>query len=154
MAMALQNTVPIRTAHEADFPQIMALGRQFYREAWVNAFAWDDESVIATLQDQLAAGILLVSEQNGVITGMIGGVLTPLYYNRRVMVASEMFWWVRPSARGDGFPLLDAFEDEAKARGAGLVAMSLIETMRAAALSRLYERRGYKLVERSFMKAL
>lgn len=123
------------------------MGRRFFDQAW--SFPWSESSVVSLLENMLSSGILLVSRD-----GMIGGLLVPFPYNQNILVAQELFWWVAPDSRGGGMALLDAFEDEAEMRGAGIVAMSLMEEMKGEVLSRIYERRGYKLNERSFLKVL
>jgi GNAT superfamily N-acetyltransferase len=144
----------IRPATEADLPRIVALGRAFYRDAWEPEFRWSEPSIMVLLKNMLSSGILFVSEQDGEVQGMIGGFLAPFPYVQEIIIGQELFWWVDPSARGHGLDLLDTFETEARARGAWIVAMSLMEQMRGDVLSRLYERRGYRLLERSFMKVL
>ncbi|MQA65039.1 MAG: hypothetical protein GEU76_03925 [Alphaproteobacteria bacterium] len=151
---AIDSEVHIRPATDADLPRIMALGRQFYEASNTPEFPWDDATCIELLRHMRIAGILIVSEHDGEVSGVIGGLLTPFPYDKNTIVASEMFWWVTPAARRVGFPLLEAFEDEAKLRGARLGAMSLVQDMRGDLLTKLYQRRGYRLYERSFLKVL
>ncbi len=66
-------------------------------------------------------------------------------------VAVELGWWVDESARGHGRLLLDAFESWADEHGAVPVLSDVtMDGMTAAGV--LYERAGYEMVERSWMR--
>ena len=85
--------------------------------------------------------------------GMIAGFAQPFLFNKDILVASEIAWWVEPDMRGTGLgqELLEGFEYWAKEKaGCKLVTMvSLDET-----LGKFYEKNGYKLYERAYMKDL
>jgi hypothetical protein len=134
---------------------LLDMGQEFISEAWAGIADFDEGSTRQTLEALLEAGILLVAEADGRVTGMLGAVVTPLYFNRSETIAQELFWWVRPEARtGTGKALLDAFEAEARDRGATIGGMNAMEDMRANALARIYARRGYRQSERAFIRRL
>ena len=76
-------------------------------------------------------------------------------FNGRV-TACEHWWFAHKEYRGAGIAiqLFDAFEAEATARGAQKFLMGRLETPQAEKLDRLYVSRGYKPLERMFVKDL
>ena len=83
--------------------------------------------------------------------GMIGGFLSPLFFDQKVILASEMFWW----AESDGRLLLDAFEEWAEAKGASGVVMAAEQYADRSENDRIdsiYARRGYAPNERNFIR--
>jgi GNAT superfamily N-acetyltransferase len=70
-----------------------------------------------------------------------------------VLTASEMFWYVLPEFRktGAGLMLLDHFEEQAEARGCSEILMVHFAHM-GAGLQKLYESRGFSLLEQTFRK--
>lgn len=66
-------------------------------------------------------------------------------------VATEIAWWVEPDKRQGkvGFELLEAFEYWASnLAGCSMVTMTSLDDK----LGRFYEKKGYKLCERAYMK--
>lgn len=90
--------------------------------------------------------VVLISEH-----GIIAGVAAEFIYGDS-KVATELCWWVDPKFRGsrEGKDLLDAFEGWAKDVGCTYVTMVSIDD----SVGSYYEKRGYSLTERAFMKAL
>lgn len=86
--------------------------------------------------------------------GMAGAMISPAFFNEKELYACELFWWVNPEARGVGKELLDALEVAVKERGATHLAMLCLENMEPEKVGQMYARRGYKLVEHSYMKEL
>lgn len=148
----------IRDATEVDVATVACLGRRFYDEAaWADVAEWDDHSISQTLSGLVANadGILLVLERKGVICGMAGGLVYPLYFNHSHRTGQELFWWLSPEQRdGAGSALLDALEGAARARGAQSWAMIALDMLRPEAIGAVYSRRGYRPSERSFIKRL
>lgn len=82
---------------------------------------------------------------------MVGLVFTPFPFNDLCNIACEVMWWVDPAAQGSGAvkALLEAVTPACK----GCVAIQMIHLEsslpQAAAL---YERYGFHLLERSYIK--
>lgn len=148
----------IRTARIEDCAEIARLGRIFHAEAaWGDVAEFIEDDCQKTLEHLCASpdGILLVLERDGQITGMAGGLCSPLYFNFAHKTGQELFWWVSPDERGSsGLRLLDALEDEARARGCLSWAMIALDKVAPERTSRIYERRGYRASERTFIKRL
>lgn len=148
----------IRLASKADVPVIARLGTLFFVEAgWSDVAEWDHDSIMRTLEHMVASddGILLVAETDGKIIGMAGGLVFPLYFNHAHKSGQELFWWIAPEHRGGvGARMLDRLEQEARDRGAKSWAMIALAKVRPESVGKLYERRGYRASERSYIKAL
>lgn len=87
------------------------------------------------------------------LTGAFGAVVVG-DINDGKLVANECFWFVKPEARGRGFELLIAYEEEARRRGAERCSMIHLLNLQPEKLGQLYERRGYRAVETSYFKEL
>lgn len=89
--------------------------------------------------------IILLSD-NG---GFLAALATPSLFGD-FRQATEMAWWVEPDARGKkaGGELLRAFEFWAKKVGCKLATMSSLDDK----VGKYYEKNGYKLYERAYVK--
>lgn len=83
--------------------------------------------------------------------GMLMGTIVPFIYGSK-QVAVELGWWVDPEARnaGVGRELIERFELWAKIMGCELITMISIDDQ----IGLYYEKRGYELRERTYMKEL
>lgn len=137
----------IRHAEPSDIPFVMDLGKRFADEAGVTAeVGWDDESVRALLSNMIAHddGLLLVGERT-----ILGGLAFAHPFNGAVKVFQELFW---RSEGAEGLKALKMAEEWMRGRGVKRSLMLDIATM--GDLSRLYERLGYRLAERTFIKEI
>ena len=101
---------------------------------------------LSTSEDSRKGIVLLYGE-----VGMLAGMSSPFIYGPHYM-ATELGWWVEPDARksGAGKELIKAFEEWARRVGCTLITMiSLDDTV-----SQYYEKNGYVLTERAYMKEL
>jgi GNAT superfamily N-acetyltransferase len=148
----------IRDAIEADIPAIVERGAEFFEEAgWSDVSAYDPDTMAQTLANMIAApgGIVLVAYDDDRLVGMAGGLVYPAYFNVHHLTGQEMFWWVAPEYRsGLGSKMLEALEASAKDRGCHSWSMICLAKVRPEVVGRLYERRGYRASERSYIKSL
>lgn len=148
----------IRHATADDCSKISELGESFFTEAgWQDVAEYRQEDCLKSLQFLATgdAGILLVAEEDGEIVGMAGGLVSPLYFNLSHMTGQELFWWVKPGARGSiGIRLIDALEKAAKDKGCSSWAMIALDKVEPERTANLYARRGYRPSERTFIKRL
>lgn len=145
----------IRAATEADIPEIARLGEQFHAQAgWSDIFPYsvvDCEASLRTFMG-LDSYICLVADHGGIV-GMTAGILCPVYFCVSHMSGEEIFWWVSDKApQMTGLRLLQALEDEAKARGAQSFQMKSIAKLNGDRMAALYQRRGYRPSEHTFIK--
>lgn len=135
----------IRLAVEQDIPRLLAMGRKFHDVSPYAEMKFDDDAVSELFRRMMAS-------ENAIILchdfGFIGGVLTPFYFSPTTVAASELFWW----AERDGMTLLSHFEAWAEVMGAACVTMSTLDG--SDRLGRVMARRGYRAVERSFLRMI
>lgn len=100
---------------------------------------------LETIQDPNSV-VLLYEDK-----GMIAGRVVPFLFGPQ-LVAAEIGWWVEPEHRksGTGKVLIKAFEDWAEDQGCEIVIMASL----SEELEKFYEKTGYKIVERMYMKEL
>jgi len=84
--------------------------------------------------------------------GMIAGMADPFVLNNKLIMATEIAWWVEPEYRDQGLgqQLINCFEFYAKAIGCNLITMVSLDDQ----LGNYYSKNGYKLFERAYVKEL
>ena len=100
------------------------------------------------------AGFILAYARGNRPVGSIGGMLAP-HPNEDETICMEAFWYFLPEERGKGIApikLMKKYEQVAKERGAGLISMACLDHLDSGRLSNLYEKMGYRPIERSFLK--
>ena len=138
----------IREATEADIPRLLDMGARFAERAGlVDHVGYNPDDMADTFR-------LMIESEHAVIfigeSGAIGGHASPHPFNRAHWVAQEIFWW---SEGREGLRLLQAYEDWAAERcqSVGMITLEAVEPDRTA---RLFERKGYRPLERTFLKVL
>lgn len=138
----------IREACLDDIPALVAMGERMHAMSSWRDLPYNAESTAAMMQQLIEAetGVLLMHEH-----GMLGGLIGPVYFSP-VKASQEMFWF----ADRNGMELLKGFEDWSIKQGADIVLMiSLALDERTDRLmQKKYERRGFSLKERQYVKEL
>jgi GNAT superfamily N-acetyltransferase len=151
---ALAPTAIVRRASLLDTDGVLALTTRFVqRSPHAQFVCYDPEVAREALLGMLDRGAVFVLESGERILGAIAGVLSPLWFSRDV-VAVELGWWVDADARGHGEQLRREFEHWAREQGAEAVCMSDVVLDDATPAGTLYERAGYAMVERSWIKGI
>jgi len=142
----------IREATIADVPRLVEMGVAFLASTPYGLLLATHPDRIDALMRMLVenpVGVVFVStDRAGALTGMLGGLCFSHVLSGE-WVASELFWWVDPAARGTsaGVRLLD--RAEAWARDQGVVALHMIAPL-GSAVAHVYTRRGYAPVETAY----
>lgn len=147
----------IRRATPGDVCAIAALGAGFHDLAgWSDVAGYSAADCEASLRWMIdsADAVLLVAECDGDVVGMAGGIAAPLYFNFAHKHGQELFFFIAPEHRGFGGALLDALEAEARVIGCASWQMIALDRVNPEATGRLYQRRGYRASEHSFIKRL
>lgn len=147
----------IRPATPDDMPRILEMGERFFETAgWPEIAEWDAGSMEQTLGYLMdaATGCVFVAETEAGIVGMTGGMLNPFYFNLSHVTGQELFWWVEPEHRGLGSGLFDALEAWATDAGAKSFSMIALDRLKPDVLGRIYQRRGYRAAEHSYIRRL
>jgi GNAT superfamily N-acetyltransferase len=144
----------IRLVAPVDVPRLVPLGELFFGEARQGG-KWNPAHFMKAWVDGISGGYFfcLVQEEAGKIIAAFGGVITPCT-NTGELIAAETFYYALPEARGRAIGLFKAFEEEAKRRGAKRVWMIHLEHLNGERMAKWYQRKGYSLKERLYMKEL
>lgn len=94
----------------------------------------------------------IVHEVDGVIQGLLLAIASEHPFGP-VWLARETVWWIDPGHRGSAAPrMLDAYEIWAKGNGSVFSGMAGMGD--DPAVAKLYLRRGYRVAETHYLKAL
>jgi len=140
--------VTVREAQASDIPELVEMGARFHAMSPHRHLGDYDREGIAVMLEFMIASPSAAILTNG--TGLIGGVLAPIYFAPSKLMLEESFWW----AGAGGGELLKAFEHVAKVMGASCVLLSTLENDRSDAMGRVMKRNGYTQVERRHIKEL
>lgn len=115
----------------------------------------DIEYTAATYARMIAKdqATFLTLEVDNQIVGGLGCIRYPDLHNG-LLTAVETVWFVHPDHRGYGMKLFDAFEEWAKKHGCKRLAMIHMVDSYPEILEKLYQRRGYKLIEKHYLKEI
>ncbi|HDA7473283.1 TPA: GNAT family N-acetyltransferase, partial [Staphylococcus aureus] len=148
----------IRHAEPKDLPEVIEMGREFFDQSGNNFTVFDEASFTATviaLMSGVSNGSLLVAESADRLVGMTACVVFPFYANMATKIGQEIFWFVKSDHRnGIGASLLDELEADARRRGADVFMSAAIAGLRDKAIGRVYEKRGYKPAENTYIRRL
>lgn len=148
----------IRHAVAEDIPALIELGRRFHAAtpyAKVGA-AFSEQRLRATLESQVGQpnAFVMVVDRADQVAGVLGAIAVPMYMSDATVVV-ELYWWVDESARGgtEGMRMKLELERWTSERGHLGPVMSSIQCDDTPAES-IYERRGYRNIEKSWMRGL
>lgn len=142
----------IRDATAADVHRLVEMGCRMIRETAYHKRLANNPRSLGNLMRNLIASpnaSLRVSDQGGVVNGMIGACLYQHPLSGE-LVAGELFWWVEPECRGVGVKLLRDIERWADNHDAVRIQMIAPSDRVAHA----YEMMGYQKLETAFQKDL
>lgn len=144
----------VRALTVSELPEAALMGPEFFAEGKLPGRFVPDIFVgkWTSLIDG-GIGFILGLFRDGKLSGAFGGIVAE-DLNDGDLVANECFWFVTPEARGRGFELLLAYEEEARKRGAKRCSMIHLLSLQPEKLGELYERRGYRAIETSYFKEL
>ena len=144
----------IREATLSDVHRIVEMGRRFMAESTYNQHLSENPKQMRVFAKQIISnprGVILVSEQDGKLTGMLALLLFPHYFSGE-SIAGEVFWWVDPEARAGSTGLKLMRKAEKIAAMWGATKMQMVAPTRR--IGKLYEHLGYKEVESTFQRDL
>ena len=145
----------VRPAQLSDLPYLVEMGRRFFEASgYSDVTTFDSKSLRATIEALLTnedAVILVVGEKP---VGLAIAILYPFYFNANHRTSQEMLWWVEPEHRGVGTQLFEALITGVKAKGAESISMIALERLTPEKVGGIYERRGFRPSERSYIKKL
>jgi GNAT superfamily N-acetyltransferase len=99
------------------------------------------------------AWILILLDDRGWLQGGLGFIKSTEIHSGDP-IAIETFWFVAPRYRGKGVSLLRAYEKLAAELGCNKIAIAHLADSYPDRLERLYEHRGFSLIEKMYLKEL
>jgi len=149
--------VIVRNAIAEDFPRYLPLAQAFHAASPVHGvIPFDDEGYADFFLQAVQnpnIGVWL-AEDDGEIIGIAGALFYPMYFSPSSMVVQELWWWLTPEARGKGAgqAMYNMIESWAIAKNATALFMIALEDERAGKMANLYARKGFRPMERTFMR--
>lgn len=136
----------IRIATIEDTPKLLSMALEFIK---TTKYKYNEETLEKLILDLMSMdktkAIILMTDD-----GMIGGVANQFIFGKH-NTATEVAWWVSPEKRSSGLgkQLIEAFEYWAKnVAKCDTVTMVALDDK----LGKVYEKNGYELYERAYMK--
>lgn len=146
----------LRLASIDDTETFLRMARAFHESSPYSGIEFSQDRILSLYLSGLENPqeiITILSEQDGQVRGMICGLCnSPPFSDEKV--ATELAWWMDEEYRGskDSLLLFKAYEDWAVRVGCSLVQMALLSN--SPDLTKIYERSGYTMTERTFLKEL
>ncbi len=148
----------IRKANLSDLPFLIPLFRRFVEESSL-PFTFDEETTISylTVVMEIENVIILVEEDDGVITGLILGSVDRDFCRESCAYVEKMYVETEFRGLGTARALVETFQDEAKKLGASIIFASATAGMgdRVEKLYvNLFGRYGYTVLGRILCKEI
>jgi len=146
----------LRLAERRDFAEVSRMAREFHSQSPYSCLEFDEGKIWENFKFYLKNKnqmIIILSEQDEKPRGMIiGTVSCPPFSND--IIATELAWWMDEEYRKtrDSLLLFDAYQDWTRRVGAKMCHMALLSS--SPDLSKKYERSGYTLSEKTYVKEL
>lgn len=149
----------VRRANQNDKKDFVKQAEAFFAASPMSERAAFDEQGFANFYDQALESDTVafwVVDRGGEIVGICGAMTFPLYFAPTIKIAQELFWWIKPEARGTsaGKQMMFEIEGWAEQVGASHLFMIALENDRSKTMERVYGRNGFAPIERTFTKEI
>lgn len=135
----------IRDAVPDDIPALVAMGAKFAAKAgFADHIGYDPDTVAETLAALIEQGICLIGDDC-----MAGAAFYRHPFNAGHLACAELFWW---SEGREGGALLAEMELQARQAGANSLTMATMDVLNADRMAKVYARKGYRPLDRNFVK--
>jgi len=147
-----------REATPDDVIDIAILGKQFVRESGnYELFGWNASKVTSTIIDAIHRedfGVFVFCHKDEIV-GLFVCFATPCFFSDNVQ-AVEILWYVDPEHRGSrkSHEMVDIYVEWAKTKNAVAANLVNLELLKGEKVAKLYNRKGFNLVENTFLKEL
>lgn len=146
-----------RRAGIGDAEQALPLIEAFFEESLKRfGVSFDKERVLDVCKLFAGDHLGFVLSDNGVIVGILAGMLSPYFLDPRSTVFQEVAWYVKPEARPYGRKLLQALESHCKHIGVNMIIMVGLRGSKSEGerFDRFYQLNGYIPQETHYLKCL
>lgn len=138
----------LKLAEMEDLETVLNLSEQFLKTTYYKDL-YNPEKVRYVLETLIEspAGVVIMMDDYGMLAGAASPFMFGLFD-----VASELGWWINPDKRksGAGSVLLNAFEEWARRMNCKMITMISLDDE----VSKYYEKMGYSLHERTYIKEI
>ena len=143
----------VRDGQYPDLITVVQMAERFW-ETTDYEVPFDQKDVTRLAARCMDSGLLVVLD-DGEVRGFCAAVKAPCIANAAYTVVAEIAWWVDPGAReqGGGRLLLEGIESAARRAGGSMLSMMLLESDADRAAG-IYQARGYRPAERTYMLEL
>lgn len=146
----------IRHAELFDLDVIWEMAQKFYAETGYTKLGEIDEQTtrdLAAFMIDNSILLLAVDGDTGDVVGMVGCIVVPYHFNRNLVTAHEVMWYVYPKwqGRGAGQMLMDECESECQSMGCSGWEMITLESSPPQA-SAMYLKKGLERMTTGFLK--
>lgn len=143
----------IRVANKFDIPRLREMLLNYQSAGVLRGLKITNEQTGLKILSTIIAGggIGLVSEKNGVVTGMLLAVCTPFLWDNNQLIMSEIAYWVEPEYRNTtaGYRLLKKYTEMCEdLRDSGRIVNYTVSRMEGQDLD--YSRFGFKPIEQTW----
>lgn len=145
--------ISIRQANASDIPFIDSELKNFSNFIAMKHSLYPDEIPTGTYENLIDNHVLLIAHEGEVRTGFIFGFKHQHFFNPKLKCLTEFWWWVKEEYRGGRSALLLFNEFNKVGESiADIISMSLEEN--SPVNPKALEKRGFKLLERSFVREI
>ena len=151
--------ISVRHASEEELPQLLSMAIAMHVESPRYRDIQISRKKLAMVLERVHAsphiGALLVTEENGTITGMMWGYLEEFFFSED-RYATDILLYVTPEKRGTraAWKLVKAFEGWAAEGGAVFIQPGVSTGIDNEGYARFYERMGYSVTGLNLSKTV
>ena len=147
----------IRKGEFRDIPEVLNMTRDFHREGIAeHGLGYDERSARQTALGIFYTGISLILEgDKGEVCGVLGGFLVPFCLNHNLRVFQEILFYIKPEHRKgtQALRMIKELEKVCKERDCTHILLAHLHGNNVN-LGRVYERKGYKLMESQYLQKI
>ena len=142
----------VRPAEEKDYEGVLQLLKEFQKESLDLYGLFCDEKIALSIMSKFI-GNSFVLDDNGVIGGVIAGMIISYPLNDE-KIFHEQIWYVNKKYRRYGLKLYNRLEQHCKENNIKKIVMVYMANSKAEKLEQFYNRLGFGLLEKHYIKTL
>ena len=145
----------IRPATDSDVPAMVEMGRRF-ADTYRLPATMDHAADVLRQMIHSPNALVLVAQSDGMLVGLLVAAITGPWFDPTARVATELAWWADVEERNTahGVRMVLELERWAQEQGATHVCLSDLAADDTFPYAKLFDRLGYKVVERCHVKEI